>query len=112
MGIYMTDPIDEYAVQQIDEFDDHKLVNAAKEDIKFGDAEEKNEKKIAEKREARLKGFTTWLKKELDKHVVKVVVSNRLTESPCVLVSGQYGWSANMERLMRSQALADPKRHQ
>merc|ERR1711981_1119747 len=69
----MIDPIDEYCVQQLKEYDGKKLVSVTKEGLK----------------------------------VEKVVMSERVTESPCVLVTGEYGWTANMERIMRAQALRD-----
>merc|ERR1712088_493972 len=73
--LYMTEPIDEYVVQQLKEFDGKNLVSVIKE--------------------------------ILDKKVEKVVVSNRLVSSPCCIVTSQYGWTANMERIMKAQALRD-----
>jgi len=109
--LYMTDPIDEYAVQHMDEFEDHKLMNATKEDLKFGDKEEKREKKRREKAKEDLKDFIEWYKKLLGDKVEKIVISNRLTTSPMAIVTGQYGYTANMERLMKAQALNDPSRY-
>lgn len=110
--LYMTDPIDEYAVQHMDEFEDHKLINATKEELKFGDAEEKKEKKRRDKAQGSLKDFTEWYKGLLGDRVEKVVISNRLTTSPTAVVTGTYGYTANMERLMKAQALSDPGRYQ
>eukprot|EP00296_Roombia_truncata_P007520 JP445958.1.p1 GENE.JP445958.1~~JP445958.1.p1 ORF type:complete len:843 (-),score=459.83 JP445958.1:346-2874(-) len=109
--IYMTDPIDEYTVQHMDEFDDFKLANAAKEDLKFGDKHEKKQKEKKEAAKESLKGLISWLKDLLKDQVEKVVVSNRLTSTPCVVVTGQYGYTANMERLMKAQALNDPTKY-
>merc|ERR1711998_118899 len=109
--LYMTDPIDEYAVQHMDEFEDHKLMNATKEDLKFGDKEEKKEKKRREKAKENLKDLIEWYKKLLGDSVEKIVISNRLTTSPMAVVTGQYGYTANMERLMKAQALNDPSRY-
>ncbi len=109
--LFMTDPIDEYAVQHMDEFEDHKLMNASKEDLKFGDKEEKKEKKRREKAKENLKDFIEWYKKLLGEKVEKIVISNRLTTSPMAVVTGQYGYTANMERLMKAQALNDPTRY-
>jgi len=109
--LFMTDPIDEYAVQHMDEFEDHKLMNASKEDLKFGDKEEKREKKRRDKAKENLKDFIEWYKKLLGDKVEKIVISNRLTTSPMAVVTGQYGYTANMERLMKAQALNDPTRY-
>jgi len=109
--IFMTDPIDEYAVQHMDEFEDNKLMNASKEDLKFGDKEEKKEKKRREKAKENLKELIEWYKKVLGDKVEKIVVSNRLTTSPMAVVTGTYGYTANMERLMKAQALNDPSRY-
>jgi len=109
--LFMTDPIDEYAVQHMDEFEDHKLMNATKEDLKFGDKEEKKEKKRREKAKENLKDLIEWYKKLLGENVEKIVISNRLTTSPMAVVTGTYGYTANMERLMKAQALNDPSRY-
>jgi len=109
--LFMTDPIDEYAVQHMDEFEDHKLMNASKEDLKFGDKEEKREKKRREAAKEELKDLTEWYKKLLGDKIEKMVISNRLTTSPMAIVTGQYGYTANMERLMKAQALNDPSRY-
>merc|ERR1712216_571401 len=109
--IFMTDPIDEYAVQHMDEFEDNKLMNASKEDLKFGDKEEKKEKKRREKAKENLKDLIEWYKKTLGERVEKIIISNRLTTSPMAVVTGTHGYTANMERLMKAQALNDPSRY-
>jgi len=109
--IFMTDPIDEYAVQHMDEFEDNKLMNASKEDLKFGDKEEKKEKKRREKAKESLKDLIDWYKKLLGDKIEKIIISNRLTTSPMAIVTGTYGYTANMERLMKAQALNDPSRY-
>merc|ERR1712151_536763 len=103
--LYMVDPIDEYCVQQLKEFDDKKLICATKEGLKLEDTDE--EKKRFEEAKAATEGLCKQIKDILDTKVEKVVVSNRLADSPCCLVTGEYGWSANMERIMKSQALRD-----
>merc|ERR1711934_1294485 len=101
--IYMTDPIDEYTTQHMDEFEDFKLLNIAKEDLKFDDKTEKKEKAKED-----LKGLIKWMKDDvLKEKVEKIVISSRLTDSPCAIVTGQYGYTAHMERLMKAQALND-----
>merc|ERR1712137_393066 len=103
--IYMTDPIDEYAVQQLKEFEGKKLISATKDGLDMADDEE--EKKAFEEATAKTEGLCKLMKEVLDEKVEKVKVSNRLADSPCVLVTGEFGWSANMERIMKAQALRD-----
>jgi molecular chaperone HtpG len=103
--IFMVDPIDEYAVQQLKEYDGHKLICATKEGLKLEESED--EKKAFEEAKAKTEGLCTLIKEVLEDKVEKVVVSNRLADSPVCLVTGEYGWSANMERIMKAQALRD-----
>ncbi len=103
--VYMTEPIDEYVVQQLKEFEGKNLVSVTKEGLELPEDEE--EKK---KREEDVKKFETLckvMKDILDKKVEKVTVSSRLVSSPCCIVTSQYGWTANMERIMKAQALRD-----
>ena len=103
--LYMVDPIDEYAVQQLKEFEGKKLVCATKEGLKI--AESEDEKKKFEEAKAASEGLCKLIKEVLDDKVEKVIVSNRLEQAPCCLVTGEFGWSANMERIMKAQALRD-----
>merc|ERR1719386_436004 len=103
--LYMVDPIDEYAVQQLKEFDGKKLICATKEGMNLG--EDEDEKKKFEEAKAANEGLCKLVKEVLEDKVEKVIVSNRIDESPCVLVTGEYGYSANMERIMKAQALRD-----
>jgi molecular chaperone HtpG len=104
--LYMVDPIDEYAVQQMKEFEGKKLLSATKEGLDI--ASDEAETAAFEEAKAKTEGLCKLMKEVLDDKVEKVVVSNRLHDSPCVLVTGEYGWSANMERIMKAQALRDP----
>lgn len=101
--IYLTEPVDEYCIQALPEFDGKRFQNVAKEGIKFDESD-----KAKEKREALEKDYeplTTWLKdKALKDKIEKAILSQRLTNSPCALVASQYGWSGNMERIMKAQA--------
>merc|ERR1712224_383468 len=103
--LFMIDPIDEYCVQQLKEYDGKKLVSVTKEGLKFEESEE--EKKAWEELCADFEPLSKLMKEILGDKVEKVVMSERMTESPCVLVTGEYGWTANMERIMRAQALRD-----
>merc|ERR1711939_140885 len=103
--LYMVDPIDEYAVQQLKEYEGKKLISATKEGLKMEETED--EKKEFEEAKAATEGLRKLMKEVLDDKVDKVIVSSRLADSPCVLVTGEYGWSANMERIMKAQALRD-----
>merc|ERR1712168_1210419 len=103
--IYMTEPIDEYVVQQLKEFDGNNLVSVTKEGLELPEDEEEKKKKEADK--AKFEGLCKVMKDILDKKVEKVVVSSRLVSSPCCIVTSQYGWTANMERIMKAQALRD-----
>nr|ABN09628.1 heat shock protein 90 [Dendrolimus tabulaeformis x Dendrolimus punctatus] len=103
--VYMTEPIDEYVVQQMREYDGKTLVSVTKEGLELPEDEE--EKKKREEDKVKFEGLCKVMKNILDNKVEKVVVSNRLVESPCCIVTAQYGWSANMERIMKAQALRD-----
>jgi len=103
--IYMTEPIDEYVVQQLKEYDGKTLVSVTKEGLEL--PEDEDEKKRREELKAQFEGLCKVIKDILDKKVEKVIVSNRLVTSPCCIVTSQYGWTANMERIMKAQALRD-----
>ncbi|XP_037475294.1 heat shock protein 90-1-like [Triticum dicoccoides] len=104
--LFMVDAIDEYAVGQLKEYDGKKLVSATKEGLKL-DEETEEEKKRKEEKKAAFEGLCKTIKDILGDKVEKVVVSDRIVDSPCCLVTGEYGWTANMERIMKAQALRD-----
>ena len=108
--IYFTDPIDEYTMQNLTEFDDFKFSNASKEDLKFGDDTDAAKARLKKVKEE-FKDFIKWWKEILPSEDVEAVkISNRLVTTPCSVVTSKYGWSANMERIMKAQALSDDGR--
>merc|ERR1712095_140857 len=103
--VYMTEPIDEYVVQQLKEYEGKNLVSVTKEGLELPEDEEEKNKR--EENVKKLEGLCKVMKDILDKKVEKVTVSTRLVSSPCCIVTSQYGWTANMERIMKAQALRD-----
>lgn len=101
--LFLIDPIDEVAIQNLKSYKDKQFLDITKEDLDLGDQDEAKEKEVK-------KEYTPvceWMKNHLGEQVAKVQISNRLSSSPCVLVSGKFGWSANMERIMKAQSLGD-----
>jgi molecular chaperone HtpG len=98
--LYLTDPIDEYMVQQLKDYDDHKLKCVTKEGLELDETED--EKKKREEEKAKFEPLCKLIKDILGDKIEKCAVSNRIDESPCVLVTSEYGWSANMERIMKA----------
>uniref|UniRef100_A0A8B9P194 Heat shock protein 90 beta family member 1 n=1 Tax=Apteryx owenii TaxID=8824 RepID=A0A8B9P194_APTOW len=101
--IYLTEPVDEYCIQALPEFDGKRFQNVAKEGVKFEESEKSKENREALEKE--FEPLLNWMKdKALKDKIEKAVLSQRLTQSPCALVASQYGWSGNMERIMKAQA--------
>merc|ERR1712193_163446 len=103
--LYLIDPIDEYVIQQLKDFEEKKLKNCSKEGLDLEDDEDA--KKKLEEQKAAFEGLCTLIKEVLGDKVEKVLVGTRMLESPCILVTSEWGWSANMERIMKAQALRD-----
>jgi len=99
--LFMVDPLDEYVVQQMADFDGKKLLSLTKE------SSDDAHKKL----EAEFKDFTSFLKGVYADKVEKIVVSTKLESAPCVLATGKYGWTANLERIMSAQTFADSSAH-
>lgn len=105
--LYLTDPVDEYTIQAMPDFEGKKLRNVAKEGDLALDKKTDKAKERAEQLDKDFKPLTEWLKENaLKDSIEKAVVSQRLAKSPCAVVANSFGWSGNMERLMRSQAYA------
>merc|ERR1712076_284564 len=103
--LYLVDPIDEYVIQQLKDYEEKKLRNCSKEGLDLEDDED--EKKRFEEQKAAFEGLCTLIKEVLGDKIEKCLLSSRLADSPCVLVTSEWGWSANMERIMKAQALRD-----
>lgn len=103
--IYMVDPIDEYVVQQLKEYEGKKLRNVSKEGLDLDDTEEA--KKAKEEQKVAFEKLTKHIKDVLGDKIEKCVIGHRCNESPCVLVTSEWGWSATMEKIMKAQALRD-----
>ncbi|KAK7833510.1 heat shock protein 90-6 [Quercus suber] len=101
--LFLVDPIDEVAIQNLKAYKEKNFVDISKEDLDLGDKNEEKDKEIKQE----FGQTCDWIKKHLGDKVASVQISNRLSSSPCVLVSGKFGWSANMERLMKAQSAGD-----
>ncbi|CAN0927175.1 Heat shock protein 90-6, mitochondrial [Linum grandiflorum] len=101
--LYLVDPIDEIAVQNLKSYKEKNFVDVSKEDLDIGEKNEEKEKAMKQE----FRQTCDWIKNRLGDKVAGVQISNRLSSSPCVLVSSKFGWSANMERLMKAQSMGD-----
>merc|ERR1740117_519458 len=110
--IFFTDPIDEIAIQNLTEFDGHRIQSVTKEGLEFGDEDKVVEKKRGKLYAEKFEALTSWMKTLYGDAVDKIKFSSRLDTTPCVLVTSQYGYSANMERVMKNQAFSDPSKKQ
>ena len=102
--LYMTEPLDEYVSQQLKEYSNQKFICITKENLQLDD--DSSEKETFEETKKSYEKVCTYIKSVLGDDIEKVVVSNRLDSYPCVLVTGEYGWTANMQRIMKAQALS------
>ena len=107
--LFFTEAIDEYVAQNLREFNGKTLQDITKEGVELGD-EKEHQKKVQKAYEEKYESFTKWLKELLGDKVDKVEISNKLESAPAVLSTSRYGYSATMERIMKSQALQNPER--
>ena len=107
--LFLTQVIDEYAIQQLTNYKEKQLKCITKDGLEFDKTED--EKNSWKEKETLYKPLVECIKKTLGQNVEKVVLSNRISESPAILVTGQYGWSANMERIMKAQAMGNEAMH-
>lgn len=105
--LLLDDPIDEFCMQNLGEYEKKKLKNVAKGDLKLWDEDEELEKKREKAIQAKFKILTDWYKRTLGPKVDKVVISKRLTDTPCIVISSEHGYSASMERIQKAQAFAN-----
>jgi len=107
--LLMVDAIDEYLMQQLSEYKEKKLVNISKEGNLFDETDD--EKKQKEELEKNFADLCKFMKETLKEKVEKIVLSNKLVTTPMIVSSGSFGWTANMERIMKAQALSDNQMH-
>jgi molecular chaperone HtpG len=105
--IYMCDPLDEYITQQVRDYKDKKLVCVTKENTEIDNNE--SEKEELERSKVEFKNVCDYMKSTLSDDVEKVVVSNKLSNSPCVLSTSEFGWTANMQRILKAQTFNKPE---
>jgi heat shock protein beta len=109
--LYLVDPLDEYLASHLGTFDSHKLVDITKEGLKFGDEGDEEERRLELYKE-NYTPLTKFLKDLLGSKVSKVIISDNLESVPSMLVTSQFGYSANMERIMKAQTFGDNQKNQ
>ncbi len=108
--LYMSDPVDELAVQALGEFDGKKMKSVAKGTVDLGDKEErKASRRNLNAKQAEMADLMSVLKKKLESQVKEVRVTNRLTDSPACLVVAEDDFSPQLERIMQAQQGKGPK---
>jgi molecular chaperone HtpG len=105
--VYMCDPLDEYITQQVRDYKDKKLVCVTKENTDMGSDEAEREE--FERSKSEFKNVCDYMKSTLSDEVEKVIVSNKLADSPCVLSTSEFGWTANMQRILKAQTFNKPE---
>jgi HSP90 family molecular chaperone len=105
--LLMGDPIDEFCVQHLSEYEKRKVKSIAKDDVNILDGNDEIAKKKLQKLKEMYKPLTEWYKKHLDKKIEKVLISNKLVDDPVYIFTSQYGYSAQMEKVNKAQAFAN-----
>jgi len=105
--LLLVDPLDEYAVTKLKKYKDNELTCVTKDGVKLDNVLSEEEKKEKTEQNTKFEGLCKKIKEILKSSVEKVVISDKVTESPCAITSGQFGYSANMERILKAQALRD-----
>lgn len=108
--LLLGDPIDEFCVQHLSEYEKRKVKSIAKDDVNIIDGSDEIAKKKLQKLKEMYKPLTEWFKKHLGKNVEKVTISNKLDDDPCYIFTSQYGYSAQMEKINRAQAFANQEK--
>lgn len=103
--IYMIEPIDEYCVQQLKEFEGKTLVSVTKEGLELPEDEE--EKKKQEEKKTKFENLCKIMKNILEERAKKVVMSKRLVTAQCHIVTSTYGWTTTTERIWKAQVLRE-----
>lgn len=107
--LILGDPIDEFCVQHLSEYEKRKVKSIAKDDVNILDSDEVSKKKLQKLKEM-YKPLTEWYKNHLGKNVEKVTISNKLDDDPVYILTSQYGYSASMEKINRAQAFANQEK--
>jgi HSP90 family molecular chaperone len=108
--LLLGDPIDEFCVQHLSEYEKRKVKSIAKDDVNIIDGSDELSKKKLQKLKEMYKPLTEWFRKHLGKNVEKVSISNKLEDDPCYIFTSQYGYSAQMEKINRAQAFANQEK--
>lgn len=109
--LLLGDPIDEFCVQHLSEYEKRKVKSIAKDDVNILDNDEIAKKKLQKLKEM-YKPLTEWYKQHLGKNIERVTISNKLEDDPVYILTSQYGYSAQMEKINRAQAFANQEKAQ
>jgi len=101
--LYLTEAVDEYAISALPEFEGKKFQNVAKEGFNI-DGDTDAAKKVKENIKEKFDPLLKWLGEDaLKDHILRAEISERLSTSPCALITSRFGWTANMQRIISAQ---------